>query len=276
MAYTLNGLSPSYTQLSLTNTSNQIVLGSNKTTTINATPPTASRIYTIPDSGANASFVMTQGAQTITGVKTHATPGQIFQTGSSSTVALIVQPSTGSSRRAEIDIDNWCWIQDLSNNQIKNFGVYNTATGHSPLVFNTNDSLQFYSWYCSRPSVSISSTTTLDNTYSNVPIILSTNAAADYNINLPAAASNPYCFEFVVSTFSNAHNIIIQTTGSGAELSLFGIVFQNNVSTKLSANSKLQLNQAAMTRGDWIRIKGNALTWMVECYMSQAASITIT
>lgn len=39
-------------------------------TTITQTPDSASRTYTIPASGANASFVMTQGSQTIWGAKT--------------------------------------------------------------------------------------------------------------------------------------------------------------------------------------------------------------
>lgn len=44
-------------------------LGANDTT-ITATAPAASRAYTIPDAGGAASFVMTEGAQTINGVKT--------------------------------------------------------------------------------------------------------------------------------------------------------------------------------------------------------------
>jgi hypothetical protein len=51
-------------------TSNQIVLGVTNTTTLNATAPAASRTVTIPDPGANASFVMTEGTQTINGSKT--------------------------------------------------------------------------------------------------------------------------------------------------------------------------------------------------------------
>lgn len=57
--------------LDLSATSNQITMGTTRTATINApTPAGASRIYTIPDPGAAASFVMTEVAQTINGVKT--------------------------------------------------------------------------------------------------------------------------------------------------------------------------------------------------------------
>lgn len=56
--------------LTITPTSNQIVLGVTNTTTINATAPSVSRTVTIPDPGANASFIMSEGSQTINGTKT--------------------------------------------------------------------------------------------------------------------------------------------------------------------------------------------------------------
>ena len=51
-------------------TTNQLVLGTTNTTTISATAPSASRVYTIPDAGGAADFVLTAGTQTITGTKT--------------------------------------------------------------------------------------------------------------------------------------------------------------------------------------------------------------
>lgn len=58
------------TGLTLPQTSNQLVLGVTNTTTISATAPAASRVYTIPDVLGAASFVMTAGAQTVAGAKT--------------------------------------------------------------------------------------------------------------------------------------------------------------------------------------------------------------
>lgn len=66
--------SPSFASLFLTNTTNQLVLGTTNTVTINSVAPVASRSYTIPDTGANSSFVMTDGNQTINGTKTFSTP----------------------------------------------------------------------------------------------------------------------------------------------------------------------------------------------------------
>lgn len=53
-------------------TTNQIILGTTNTTTINATAPAASRVYTIPDAGGSASFVLTTSTdgQTIAGTIT--------------------------------------------------------------------------------------------------------------------------------------------------------------------------------------------------------------
>ncbi len=51
------------------------------TTTITNASQAGARTYTIPDAGASASFVMTEGAQTLTGAKTFAT-GIVFGAGS--------------------------------------------------------------------------------------------------------------------------------------------------------------------------------------------------
>lgn len=60
--------------LSVLSTSNQITLGTSNTITINAPTPTGSWVYTLDDVLANASFVMTEGNQTINGIKTFTTP----------------------------------------------------------------------------------------------------------------------------------------------------------------------------------------------------------
>lgn len=56
--------------VTITPVTDQIVLGATRTVTINApTPAGASRTHRIPDVGADADFVMTQGAQTLSGAK---------------------------------------------------------------------------------------------------------------------------------------------------------------------------------------------------------------
>jgi hypothetical protein len=79
-AQTINGVktftsepvfpSLSLASLTLSATTNQLVLGTTNTTTLTSPAPSASRTYTIPDSGGNTSFVMGAGNQTIAGTKT--------------------------------------------------------------------------------------------------------------------------------------------------------------------------------------------------------------
>jgi hypothetical protein len=52
----------------------------NTTTTINTAAQATTRAYTIPDAGADASFLLTQGAQTIAGVQTFTSP-QVLSSG---------------------------------------------------------------------------------------------------------------------------------------------------------------------------------------------------
>lgn len=58
-------LSPSAT---FSNTTNQIVLGTTNTTTLSATAPAASVVYTIPDVGGAANFLMSIGTQSSSAV----------------------------------------------------------------------------------------------------------------------------------------------------------------------------------------------------------------
>lgn len=74
------------TSINAVNTTNQIVLGTTNTTTISATAPVAPRLLTIPDSGADANFVMTAGVQAISGVKTLSN-GVIIGSSAGSSVA---------------------------------------------------------------------------------------------------------------------------------------------------------------------------------------------
>jgi predicted nucleic acid-binding Zn-ribbon protein len=60
----------SATTLTATATTNQLILGAVRTLTLSApTPATASRVYTIPDVSTNSQFVMTNGGQTVDGIK---------------------------------------------------------------------------------------------------------------------------------------------------------------------------------------------------------------
>lgn len=58
--------SPTFASETLTNTTNQLVLGTTNTTTINSVAPIASRTYTIPDAGGADTFAFLAATQTFT------------------------------------------------------------------------------------------------------------------------------------------------------------------------------------------------------------------
>jgi len=70
---TLNGIKTFSSGVPITAVTNQLVLGTGNTVTLTSPAPGGSRVYTIPDVLANAAFVMTEGNQTINGIKTFTT-----------------------------------------------------------------------------------------------------------------------------------------------------------------------------------------------------------
>lgn len=86
------------TFITLTNTTNQLILGTTNTTTISSVAPAASRTYTIPDAGGAASFILSLGAQTITGAKTFANQTLLLQEISSTDVITINVAALAASR----------------------------------------------------------------------------------------------------------------------------------------------------------------------------------
>lgn len=82
----ITSLPAKFTLATLSNVTNQLVLGTTNTTTINATAPASSSIYTIPDVGTSANFVMTAGTQSIGGSKSFSSA--IAITATSNHIAL--------------------------------------------------------------------------------------------------------------------------------------------------------------------------------------------
>ncbi len=67
------GNSPTFDHLTLAKTTSQLILGVTNTTTLSATAPASSRVYTIPDAGGSANVMLDAGAYTVTGTWTGVT-----------------------------------------------------------------------------------------------------------------------------------------------------------------------------------------------------------
>lgn len=98
--------------------------GATSTTATVSTAQVADRTYSIPDSGANAAFVMTEGAQTINGTKTFKTSVVIQET--SGTDGITIQaPALASSYSLTLPVDDGTADQVLTTN---GSGVLNWQT----------------------------------------------------------------------------------------------------------------------------------------------------
>ncbi len=109
---TIGGAKTFSLAISDTALTNQLVLGSATTITINAPAPAASRVYTAPDVLANANFILSEGTQTLNGLKTFssaitdtATTNQLILSGPTRTVTINAPEPVGASRTHTIPAD---------------------------------------------------------------------------------------------------------------------------------------------------------------------------
>ena len=138
---------PTFASLFLEATSNQITLGAVRTVTINApTPATLSRTYTIPDPGANASFVMTELAQTINAVKTFGsapiitplTATRLMATDASSALQSVTITNANGSDTTFSGATLACTLaQDIQTTASPTFVAATLTSLTAPIVLNT-------------------------------------------------------------------------------------------------------------------------------------------
>ncbi len=95
---TFSGTKTFSAAITISATTNQFVLGTTNTTTITSPAPAASRVYTIPDAGGAADFLLTVGAQTITGAKTFASSALLLQEAGSTDVVTIAVATLATGR----------------------------------------------------------------------------------------------------------------------------------------------------------------------------------
>lgn len=165
--------------LTATNTTNQLILGVTNTTTISSVAPTSSRIYTIPDAGTNSSFVMTDLAQTINGIKTFTsaftnslTSNQIvLGTTNKITISSTAPVSSQTYTLPDTAANSSFIMSDLAQtiNGIKTFtsAFTNTLTSNQIVLGNTNTVT------ISSVAPSVSRTYTINDVGTNANFIMS-------------------------------------------------------------------------------------------------------
>jgi trimeric autotransporter adhesin len=125
------GSSPTFASETLSNTTNQLVLGTTHTVTISSTAPSASRTYTIPDAGTSANVVLDQGNYTIGGTWTFNNPvtisdgnGVIFNDTEGTPKTVTVEAPTTITTSYTL---KWPIIQGGSSTFLENDGSGNLS-----------------------------------------------------------------------------------------------------------------------------------------------------
>jgi hypothetical protein len=101
MSQTINGSKTFSSTSTFSSVTNQIILGTTNTTTISSVAPSASRVYSIQDAGANTDFIMSAGTQTVSGSKTFSNASN-YLTGISASKVL----GLDSNNKFTTDVSN--------------------------------------------------------------------------------------------------------------------------------------------------------------------------
>ena len=207
----------------LTNTaaSNQLVLSSGvNQLTLNSGTSAAARTYLVPDVGASANFVMTEGTQTIAGAKTF-TSG-LIQDGSSESKLLMFRTSVSTTgTQFAIDSSNNFVIQQIdaagikfrTNNlervSIDSFGNFGIGTSSPNAKFQVQESTSSAGDFVARIINSDTSSTSGKSCLE----LLSSSVVNNNFEYLRAADSNTQHFILTNGT-NNGFNVLAGSTGT--------------------------------------------------------------
>lgn len=233
--YTIAGTWTFSNAVTITPTSNQLILGTTRTTTISATQPaTTSRTVTIPDPGANDTFALLGLAQTISGAKTFSSDITL-----SSNKHLILTDNTTDTVTIAVPSSVTTWTFTLPANSGSNTNVLTTngsgvtswsAAGSGTVNAGTATHLSYYA--TSTNAVSDTSAITSDGTYvtamfmkansytanhtatSTEMIVLANASSGGFTITLPDATTITNKIYFIKKTDTSTNNVTIATTSS--------------------------------------------------------------
>lgn len=261
--------------------------GDTTTTIVNASQSGA-RTYTIPDAGASASFVMTEGSQTVNGTKTIAALVTTnLDAGASGTAGSVdVFPTTASKGKfilscADQDGDTSVTLQAAGMAQASVISIPDpgAATANVMLTDAANDQAVV-------TATAAEINMAADNS-ANVEVVTTTNvitaaesgktfflnSATGFDSSLPAAAAG-LRFKFVVTTIPTSGNCTV--TSDNDDNIIEGMADVN--STLVLAANEDSINFVASTCliGDWVEVISNGTSWFVTGQSGAAGGITFT
>lgn len=198
-------------QLKVTPVTNQLVLGTTNTTTISATAPAASRVYTIPDAGGAANFLLSGSGQIVNA-----------DINASAAIALSKLATLTTARALQ---------SNSSTGFIEVSAVTNTELGY---VSGVTSAIQTQlNGKASTSSPTFSGTITAANaalTDTSNQLVLGTTRTATLTAPTPATSSRVYTFPDLTGDYSVVATIGTQTISGAKTFSTSVTMSSNNAS----------------------------------------------
>lgn len=241
------------TAVTITPTTNQLVLGTTRTVTFSApTPASASRTITFPDLSGDYSVVGTTGTQEITGQKSLTAANTLFGTTSARTVNTIVPrlqiegTDAGSSSQSIIYAGN-----DASGGAIR-FAKTRGASGASFTVVQSGDNLGTIRWAGADGSDLNTSAATIHAVVDGTPGATDMPGALVFSVTPDAGASPVECGRFSATGAFRAKGT---NTNDSAAAGFIG----ERISSTIAAASRVTITSTqytdvtsiSLTAGDW-------------------------
>lgn len=231
--------------ITLSATSNQITMGTTNTTTISATAPGASSTYTIPDVGTTGNFILSSGAQSITGVKTLTTP-RIFDVGGGANTYNVAVSTLAAARTITLPLlggnDTFVFESHgatLSNKTLATPVITGQATaplgtaGAPTYSFTGDVNTGIFSSGADAVDIATNGVSRLTVSNTGVSLVAG-SVLSSYNIS---SVITPVAGATLVITSSNASKVIV-ATGTGLTITLpTGAAFNGITYTIIRANA---------------------------------------
>lgn len=258
---TIGGSKTFSSAVTITPTTNQIVLGTTNTYTINATAPSTSRTITLADPGANASFVLTEGAQTINGTKTF-TGTMTLDSGSSAYFMLDRNANTNEA------------IYKILTNGTENagFGADNDSTNDVHIFVNGDFGTPRFTFKASTDGdTRIKSTGTVEGRLlASASTAFFVQTQSNHPLRMTTNNSGTVALEITTSQAVNVHGTATNDSASAGYVGEYISSSVSNVSAPAS-NTTGNVTSISLTAGDWdvsgvVQLNRNSATYTMTTF----------
>jgi len=239
------------------------------TITLTCTNPAASRVYTIVDAGANANFVMTQGAQTIVGATTFSTQA-IFSAGHTSATAILCTAVSN-----QVVLGGASHLVTISSTAIaaaaQTLTIYDALTSVPISGVQAGTTVNFALGVDQICPVTVATTLGIAQSGCLIPF---TSAAANYVINLPAVSVAAGIKYKILNSVTAGTNTVTVQTGNTSENKLQGLVVGGVTQVTCVGKHNIVFGTGSQV-GDYVELECDGVNWAVRAWAQTGGSLTV-